>query len=263
VTPPDAGTTPRALPTRGFPRDFRICGAWINSYKVLLCVGLWVGSLASAALAQQSGLSPLHVGLAGALCAVAGLAGARIYHVLCHARQYLALGSVRALWDGTRGGWSIFGALLTFVPATLLAASSVGVPIAVLWDHLASGVLLGGVWIRCGCVFNGCCAGRESHGAWAVRLHDVHGVRKPRVPVQFLEMAWWLAGTAVYLAQWGSGWSEGSYALGVLGWYGLGRTALEPLREHPDRVLGGVPVNQVVAALLAAGAGIGVVLLNR
>jgi phosphatidylglycerol---prolipoprotein diacylglyceryl transferase len=256
-------TTPRALPTRGFPRDFRIGGAWINSYKVMLCVGIWVGSLASAALAQQSGLSPLRLGLAAAVSALSGLAGARIYYLLSHARHFLDLGSWRALWDGTQGGWSVFGALLTFVPVSLAAAMTVGVPVVVLWDHAAFGVLAGGFFIRCGCVFNGCCAGRESHRAWAVRLHDVRGVRKPRVPVQFLEMAWWLAGTGVFLALWGSGWSQGSYALGVLGWYGLGRTVLEPLREHRDLALGRVPINQVVAALLAAGAAIGMVLINR
>jgi prolipoprotein diacylglyceryltransferase len=260
-------TSPRALPTpvptRGFPRDFRICGAWINSYKVMLCVGISVGSLASAALAERSGLSPLRIGPAAALSAVAGLAGARIYYLLSHARHYLALGSVRALWDGTQGGWSVFGALLTFVPASLLAARSVGVPAVVLWDHLAFGVLTGGVWIRCGCVFNGCCAGRESHGALAVRMHDVRGVRKPRVPVQFLEIAWWIAGTAVFFGQWGTGWSEGSYALGVLGWYGAGRTVLEPLREHKDLVFGRVPLNQVVAGLLATGAVVGLALINR
>jgi len=132
-------TTPRALPTRGFPRDFRIAGAWINSYKVMLCVGIWVGSLASAALAQKSGLSPLRIGLAAAVSAVAGLAGARIYYLVSHARHFLALGSWRALWDGTQGGWSVFGALLTFVPVTLLAARSVGVPAPELWDHLAHG----------------------------------------------------------------------------------------------------------------------------
>jgi phosphatidylglycerol:prolipoprotein diacylglycerol transferase len=256
-------TTPPALPARGFPRDFRIGGAWVNSYKVMLCVGLWVGSLASAALAQTSGLSPLRIGLAAALCAVSGLAGARIYYLLTHARRFLALRSLRALWDGTQGGWSVFGALLTFVPASFLAAGLAGVPVAVLWDHAAFGVLAGGFWIRSGCVFNGCCAGRESHAAWAVRLHDVRGVRKPRVPVQFLEMAWWLAGTGVFLALWGSGWSQGSYALGVLGWYGLGRAALEPLREHRDLVLGRVPIDQVVAVLLAAGATLGLLLINR
>jgi len=255
-------TTPPAVSTRGFPRDFRIGGAWINSYKVMLCVGIWVGSLASAALAQQSGLSPLRIGLAAAVSAVAGLAGARIYYLLSYARQILARGSWRALWDGRQGGWSVFGALLTFVPASLLAARLAAVPVAELWDHAAFGVLGGGIFIRCGCVFNGCCVGRESHGAWAVRLHDVRGVRRPRVPVQFLEMAWWLAGTAVFLGLWGHGWSQGSYALGVLGWYGLGRTALEPLREHRDLV-GRVPINQVVATLLAVGAAIGLLLLNR
>ena len=47
----------------------------------------------------------------------------------------------------------------------------------------------------------------------------------------------------------------GSYALGVLCWYGVGRFWLEPLREEQDLIAGRVRVNQVVAALLALGAG--------
>ena len=88
----------------------------------------------------------------------------------------------------------MFGALITLVPASLVAASWLDIPAAVLWDHMAGGVLAGGFWIRLGCVFNGCCIGRESGGPMSVRLHDIHGARKPRVPVQFLEMAWWLIG---------------------------------------------------------------------
>ncbi len=256
-------TAPQPLPTRGFPRDFRIAGAWINSYKVLLCVGIWVGSLATAALAQRSGLSPLRIGLAATISAVSGLAGARIYWLLSHARQVWAMGAWRAVWDGKRGGWSVFGALITFLPVSMIAARVLGMPAAVLWDHMAFGVLAGGFWIRCGCVFNGCCVGRESCGAWAVRLHDVQGVRKRRVPVQFLEMAWWLAGTVVFLAMWGTEWARGSYALGVLGWYAVGRSVLEPLREQRDLVGGRVPLDQVVAGLLAAGSGIGLALINR
>ena len=43
--------------------------------------------------------------------------------------------------------------------------------------------------------------------------------------------------------------------LAVLAWYGVGRFFLEPLRERPDIVFGQVRINQVVAALLALGAG--------
>src|ERR1700730_17530894 len=39
------------------------------------------------------------------------------------------------------------------------------------------------------------------------------------------------------------------------GWYGLGRFFLEPLREAPDIVAGGLRINQWVAAALVLGAG--------
>jgi prolipoprotein diacylglyceryltransferase len=43
---------------------------------------------------------------------------------------------------------------------------------------------------------------------------------------------------------------------------GLGRFFLEPLREHPDLVFGRIRINQVVAALLAIGAGGALIVLN-
>jgi prolipoprotein diacylglyceryltransferase len=240
----------------GFPRFFNIAGTSINSYKVLLIVGLYAGSLASAAVAERSGLSPLRVGLGAMACAIAGLVGARVYYVLVHAREYLtAARSWSALSDSTRGGWSVFGSLITFVPAAFGIARLVDLPLVPFADHLGAGVLAGGFWVRLGCVFNGCCGGRETHGWFAVHLHDTHGVWKRRLPVQFMEMAWWVLGCVAFLATWRRAFPPGSYALGVLGWYGLGRFFLEPLREESDLVFGAVRIDRLVAGLLASGAG--------
>jgi prolipoprotein diacylglyceryltransferase len=245
---------PRALPI-GFPRYFYVAGAWVNSYKVFLIVGLYAGSLASAAVAERSGQSPLRVGLGAMMCAIAGLVGARIYHVVVNAPEYVKERSWSVLWDSTRGGWSVFGALLTFVPAAFGVASLLDLSIAAFADYLGAGVLAGGFWVRLGCLFNGCCGGRETHGWLGVRLHDTLGVRKRRVPVQIMEMVWWLLGGVVFLTILPSTLSQGSYALGVLAWYGVGRFFLEPLRERSDLVFGTVRIDRVVAGLLALGAG--------
>jgi phosphatidylglycerol---prolipoprotein diacylglyceryl transferase len=127
------------------------------------------------------------------------LAGARVYHLLVHAPAYVRHGSWSALWDRRRGGWSVFGALLTFVPVSVAAAALLRLSPAVFWDHLGVGVLAGGFWIRLGCVFNGCCAGRPTRTRFALWLHDTHGTRTWRVPVQFLEMAWWALGLGAFL----------------------------------------------------------------
>jgi prolipoprotein diacylglyceryltransferase len=145
----------------------------------------------------------------------------------------------------------VFGALLTFVPASYVSAWIVGESPLTLWDFMSAGVLAGGFWIRLGCVFNGCCVGRPSNGFLRVRLHDVHGHYKSRVPVQYLEMIWWLVGSALFLMVWPAPLAPGNYALGVLAWYGTGRVFLEPLREEVDVVFGRIPINQLIAAALA------------
>ncbi len=72
-------------------------------------------------------------------------------------------------------------------------------------------------------------------------------------------MARWLGS---FLDLWPSALLAGSYALLVLAWYGVGRFFLEPLRERPDIVFGQVRINQVVAALLALGAGCALIALS-
>jgi len=239
----------------GFPRFFKIAGHWVNSYKFFLCAGIYIGTLATAALASSSGLSPLAIGLGAMTCALVGLIGARVYFLLVHAPFYLRQRSLSALWDPSGGGWSAFGTLLTFVPASFAAAAWLAIPPPVLWDHMGVGVLAGGFWVRLGCVFNGCCVGRETKSRLGVRLHDTRGVNKPRFPVQFLEMAWWLIGFVAFLMLWPSALPPGSYALAVVAWYGVGRFFLEPLREQPDVVFGRVRIDQIAAALLALAAG--------
>jgi phosphatidylglycerol:prolipoprotein diacylglycerol transferase len=238
-----------------FPRFFKIAGYSVNSYKFFLCVGFYFGTIATAALASSSGLSPLVIGLGAMTCGLAGFIGARVYFLLVHAPYYLKQRSLSALWDSSEGGWSVFGALLTFVPASFALAAWLGIPTSILGDHMAIGVLAGGFWGRLGCVFNGCCGGRETKAPVGVRLHDVCGVRKNRIPVQFLEMTWWLIGLVAFLMLWPRALPPGSYALGVVACYGVGRFFLEPLREQPDVVFGQLRIDQIVAALLALTAG--------
>jgi phosphatidylglycerol---prolipoprotein diacylglyceryl transferase len=246
---------PIADPCHGFPRYFKIFGHWVNSYKVMLCVGAYAGILTSAWLAERSGISPLRMGIGCLACVLSGMVGARIYHLLVFLPHYVEKRSWTALWDPKSGGWSVLGALLTLVPFSFVVAFALGIPSAVFWDHMGAGILMGGFWGRLGCVFNGCCGGREIKCWYGVRLHDIRFIRKRRIPVQFMEMAWWLLGGAGFIWLWPHSFAPGSYGLGVLCWYGLGRFCLEPLREAPDLVAGRLRINQVFAAALVLTAG--------
>ncbi len=237
-----------------FPRYFKIAGHWVSAYKVFLCIGIYSGTLVSAAVAQGSGISPLRMGVGCVSCALLGMAGARVFYLLTFARLYAHQRFWAEVWDPRQGGWSVFGGLV-IVPFSVLLARWLRVPLAVYWDHMIFGIVAGAVWIRFGCVCNGCCGGRPT-GAWyGVRQHDTRGTRRRRVPVQWLEIGWWLPAGAGLLWLWPRPFPPGSYALGVLCWYGVGRFWLEPLREEPDLVAGRVRINQLVAALLALAAG--------
>jgi phosphatidylglycerol:prolipoprotein diacylglycerol transferase len=194
------------------------------------------------------------VGLACLACALVAMTGARAYHVAANWPSYRGLGFGRIARDTERGGLSLFGGLV-IVPLTLARDTLFGIPVATLWDHMAIGIALGGAWIRFGCIRNGCCVGRPSASWFALRQHDVRGVSAGRIPVQWMEIGWWLAAALGWFALRPLHFSPGTYALGVLGWYGFGRFWLDPLRERRDLVRNRVRADRVVAAMLAIGAG--------
>jgi prolipoprotein diacylglyceryltransferase len=182
------------------------------------------------------------------------MVGARIFHLLVFARSYANKRFWAEVWNRRSGGWSVFGGLV-IVPFSFLVADWLRIPVAVYWDHMIFGIVAGAVWIRFGCVCNGCCGGHRTTRWYGVYQHDTRGTRQRRIPVQWLEIGWWLLAGAGLLWLRPRPFPPGSSALAVLCWYGVGRFWLEPLREQPDLVFARVRVNQVVAALLALTAG--------
>ena len=247
---------------RDFPRFFKIGGYWVSAYKVFLCIGIYSGILVSAALAERSGIPPLRMGAGALACAISGLFGARIYHLIVFAPHYLQGRSWTAAWDPRRGGWSVFGALLPIAPLSFLVAAALRIPPAVFWDHMIAGIVVGAIWVRFGCICNGCCGGRETQGWLGWRAHDVHGVSTRRIPVQSLEIGWWLLALGGLFFLWGRPFPPGTVRPGWSGLVWFGAFLLEPLRQTPDLVFGRVRINQVVAACLAIAAGGGLCLLN-
>lgn len=237
------------------PRYFTIWGHSVNGYKVFLCIGVYLGTLVSAAVAERRGVSPLRMGAAALVCGLLGIAGARIYHVSMFARRYLSERSWTAVLNAKDGGAAVFGGLFLIAPLSFSVASLFHIPVVAFWDYLSAGIIVGGFWVRCGCVFNGCCAGRETRRWYGVWLHDVRGVRKRRTPVQFMEMGWWLLGVGAYAWLWRRAPPPGSWTWGLFLWYGFGRFWLEPLREVPAIVAGRVRINQIVAGVIAVVGG--------
>ena len=133
-----------------FPRYFRIGGHWVSAYKIFLCIGIYTGTLVSAAVAQGSGISPLRMGVGCVSCAIVGMVGARVFYLMVFARSYANERFWKEVWNPRRGGWSVFGGLV-IVPYSFVLAHWLRIPVAVYWDHMIFGIVAGAVWIRFGC----------------------------------------------------------------------------------------------------------------
>jgi prolipoprotein diacylglyceryltransferase len=187
-------------------------------------------------------------------CAMAGLVGARLFHLMLFAQRYRGGGFFQNAWDTSLGGAGLFGGLIIIVLLSPLAARILRLPFGIFWDYLLISMVVGAIWTRLGCFCNGCCGGREISARFAFRWHNHRGERKKRIPVQLLEIGWISLAGGVLIYLFDKPHPSGALALGVLAWYGVGRFLLEPLREEPD-IAFSTRVNQVIAAIVSLIAG--------
>lgn len=106
--------------------------------------------------AERAGRLPLSthsmVGDLALVSALAGLVGARVFHVVDHSAQFLADPAAMIF---SRTGFSIYGGLLFGIAAGVLFLKRRGVPIAPMLDATAPSMMLGYAVGRLGCQLSG------------------------------------------------------------------------------------------------------------
>lgn len=207
---------------------------------------LWVGQ----------GLEPVHLsnlGLSGAMSVVGGswIAALALDHRALRAKPLETLRRPAFVsWGGLVGAFAALG--------ICAAVSDFG--ILLLLDGFARGAALGHLLGRIGCLTYGCCFGRHTKGhlsitythpdAKAVRVAGLGGV--PLHPAAayeaLLDGLLFVGVNAAAIA----GAPQGVPAALCLVGYGIGRFAIEFLRDNQGRMLaGGLALNQVVSLGLA------------
>jgi phosphatidylglycerol:prolipoprotein diacylglycerol transferase len=162
---------------------------------------------------------------------VPAVLGARLAFVLGHWPAFRGRPR-RILARGAEGGAVAYGALLT-VPVSLLLLPALGLPFARFWDAGAVGFLAAIVFLRIGCLLNGCCCGRTTTSRFGWVLRDTSGVPARRLPVQALEAAWaavLLVGAFVTARALPF---DGALFWAALGAYAAGRFVLDFARDAP------------------------------
>jgi phosphatidylglycerol:prolipoprotein diacylglycerol transferase len=145
----------------------------ILSFGLMLVIGFLAALQLAKFLARRSGLDPEVFVNAGLIALLAGIAGARLSHVLENLDQYTnpARPFLTNLLDAVNirsGGLTYYGGLLVATPILIWYAMKKRIPVRVGMDIIAPCLMVGLAFGRIGCFLNGCCYGAECHAPWAV-----------------------------------------------------------------------------------------------
>ena len=157
----------------------KIGGMPIYGYGVMLVVGFFAAIALAKFLARRSGIDPELFANAALIALVAGIAGARLSHVIENWHDYTRpdLSFGQNFWNAINirsGGLTYYGGFLLALPAVLAYGIYKKVPIRLGMDIVAPCLMVGLGFGRIGCFLNGCCYGAEipagSHVPWAVEF---------------------------------------------------------------------------------------------
>ena len=145
----------------------------IYGYGVMLVVGFLTAIQLAKFLARRAGLDPELFVNAGLLALVAGVAGARLSHVLENIGYYTNPNRSFAanFFDAINirsGGLTYYGGFLLAFPALILYARFKKIPIRLGMDIIAPCLMIGLGFGRIGCFLNGCCYGATCNLPWAI-----------------------------------------------------------------------------------------------
>lgn len=247
-----------------FPKLITIGKFFIPTYGVLVALGFLVGLWITVRLAGRAKLPIEPVTNLAIYCALAGLAGAKLFMILFDFKQYWNdPGSLFSLSTLQAAGVYQGGFLLALVTAILYMRHH-QLPALATCDVFAPGIAVGQAIGRLGCFAAGCCWGTECDRPWAVTFrnpeaHDLTGVPLG-VPLHAAQIYESLADALIFAALY---WMirRPHRAGAIIGWYlvlySSARFVIEFFRFHEQGLHFGLSWTQWIAlATLAAGAGL-------
>jgi phosphatidylglycerol---prolipoprotein diacylglyceryl transferase len=252
-----------------FPKLISIGSFFIPTYGTLVAIAflaaLWVVTL----LAKRAQLPSERVTNLAIYCALAGLAGAKLFMILFDFKTYWNdPGSLFSLSTLQAAGVYQGGFVVAFVVA-LLYMRRQHLPVLATCDVFAPGIALGQAIGRLGCFSAGCCWGSETHAPWAVTFHNPQAAEltgvplgTPLHPAQLYESA---ADALIFLflyLQIGKAHTSGT----ILGWYltlySVARFVIEFFRFHEQGLHAGLSYTQWIS-LATLVAGLGLIIARR
>ncbi|MFC6359924.1 prolipoprotein diacylglyceryl transferase [Luteococcus peritonei] len=229
----------------------------IHAYALCILTGIVAGWALASRRFQARGGSRDDFEAIISVAVLAGIIGARIYHVITDHQLYFGPGRrpVEALyiWNGGLGIW---GAVAGGALAAWLMCRRTGTSFAMFADAGAPGLILAQAIGRLGNWFNQELFGRPTTLPWGLEIDPSH---RPEGYQQFAtfhptfgyELLWCLAGVGLLL------WAERRFRLAhgqlfalYVVWYCAGRQWIEALRIDKVNTLGGFRLNEYTSAIV-------------
>jgi prolipoprotein diacylglyceryl transferase len=226
----------------------------LHAYGLCLAIGVLVAASVAERRWEAKGGRPGVIGEIGVAVVVAGVIGARVYHLFTGYDWHTGgiAGTVK-IWQG---GLSIWGAVGGGAIALLIEAHRKHLPKGMLLDAVAPGVVLAQAIGRWGNYFNQELFGRPTKLPWGLEIDVAHRPAhyvafKTFQPTFLYESLWCLAVFAVLV------WTERHYRLRpgqtfaqYVAMYTFGRFFFELMRSDPATRVFGVRFNALVSAAL-------------
>jgi prolipoprotein diacylglyceryl transferase len=239
----------------------------LHAYGLCLAIGVLVAATVAERRWEAKGGRAGVIGEMGVPVVVAGVLGARVYHLFTGYDWHAGgiAGTVK-IWQG---GLSIWGAVAAGVLAILFEAHRKHLPTGKLLDAVAPGVVLAQAIGRWGNYFNQELFGRPTKLPWGLEIDVAHRpaqylAYKTFQPTFLYESMWCLAVFAVLVL------TERRFRLRpaqtfaqYVAMYTFGRFFFELMRSDPATRLFGVRFNALLSALLCVIAATGFVILAR
>jgi phosphatidylglycerol:prolipoprotein diacylglycerol transferase len=147
-------------------------GLPIRGYGFMLLVGVSSAVGLAAYRARRVGINPDLIFSMAFWLFVAGIVGARLFHVIEYwsedYRRDTLVATLKAIVNIPQGGLVFYGSLIGGAAAFALFVRRHRLPFLAFGDLVAPSVMLGLAFGRVGCLLNGCCFGGACELPWAV-----------------------------------------------------------------------------------------------
>jgi phosphatidylglycerol---prolipoprotein diacylglyceryl transferase len=244
-----------------FPKLFTIGSFSVPTYGVLVALGFLAGLAITLRLAKRAGLPAEQLTNLAIYCALAGIAGAKLFMFLFDWQYYWQNPSQILSLSTLQAAGVFHGGFLAALVVAILYIRRQQLPTLQTVDCFAPGIALGHAIGRIGCFAAGCCWGRECDLPWAVRFHTDEAapvpLNVPLHPAQLYESFTNLVIFAILYRQFNRTHRSGE----IFGWYlvlySTARFIIEFFRNHEQSLIAGLSLTQWIAlCLLAVGSGL-------